>query len=91
MHRKFNDDIFARCLVIMNIEGRLWGHPVTSSRTSSSWKYFFLHNLGRYYHIWGQIEAVFHISTFFKMAAILSSRQNFFHRKLFQKQNIPER
>ena len=24
-----------------NIEGRLWGHPVTSSMTSSSWKYFF--------------------------------------------------
>ena len=23
-----------------NIEGRLWGHPVTSSMTSSSWKYF---------------------------------------------------
>ena len=41
MHRKFNDDIFARCLVIMNIEGRLWCHPVTSSMTSSSWKYHF--------------------------------------------------
>ena len=41
MHSKFNDDIFARCLVIMNIEGRLWCHPVTSSMTSSSWKYFF--------------------------------------------------
>ena len=24
-----------------NIEGRLWGHPVTSLMTSSSWKYFF--------------------------------------------------
>ena len=74
--RKFNDDIFARCLVIMkkmllfhlyrNIEGRLWGHPVTSSMTSSSWKYFFLHNLGRSYHIWGQIEAVLNISKFSK-------------------------
>ena len=50
MHRKFNDDIFARCLVIMknviisfikNIESRFWSHPVTSSMTSSSWKYFF--------------------------------------------------
>ena len=50
MHMKFNDDIFDRCLVIMktllfhiyrNIEGRLWGHPVTFSMTSSSYKYFF--------------------------------------------------
>ena len=50
MHMKFNDDIFARCLVIMkmllfhierNIEGRFWGHPVTSSMTSSSLKYSF--------------------------------------------------
>ena len=42
MHKKFNDNVFARCLVIMNIEGRHSGHPVTSSMTSSSWKYFFL-------------------------------------------------
>ena len=72
MHRKFNDDIFARRLVIMkkmllfhilrNIEGRLWGHPVTSSMTSSSWKYFFVHYLGRSFHICGQIEAVFNVS-----------------------------
>ena len=50
MHRKFNDDIFARFLVIMKnvvisfiktIEGRLWGHPVKSWMTSSSWKYLF--------------------------------------------------
>ena len=41
MHRKFNDDINARCLVIMNIQGRFWGLPVTSSMTSSSWKYIF--------------------------------------------------
>ena len=24
-----------------NVEGRLWGHPVTSSMTSTSWKYLF--------------------------------------------------
>ena len=50
MHRKFNDDIFARFQlswkmllfhIYRNIEGRLWGHTVTSSMTSSSWKYFF--------------------------------------------------
>ena len=46
--------------------GRLWGHPVTSSMTSSSWKYLFWHNLGRSFHIWGQIEAVFNISKFSK-------------------------
>ena len=66
MHRKFNDDIFARCLVIMNIEGRLWGHPVTSSKTSSSCKYFFCIIWDDISHIWGQIEAVFHISKFSK-------------------------
>ena len=32
-----------------NIEGRLWGHPVMSPMTSSSWKYFFWHNLGRFF------------------------------------------
>ena len=53
-----------------NIEGRLWGHPVTSSMTSSSWKYFFWHNLGRSFHIWDQIEAVFNISNgrYFELA-----------------------
>ena len=49
MHRKFND-IFARCLVIMKnvvisyikeYRGPIWGHPVTWSMTSTSWKYFF--------------------------------------------------
>ena len=76
MHRKFCDDIFACFLVIMKnvvisfikeyIEGRLWGHPVTSLMTSSSWKYFFWQNLGRSFHIWGQIEAVLNISKFSK-------------------------
>ena len=50
MHRKFIDAIFARFLVIMKnvvisyikeYRGPTWGHPVTSSMTSSSWKYFF--------------------------------------------------
>ena len=98
MHRKFNDDIFARCLVIMKnvifhlyriIEGRLWGHPVTSSMTSSSWKYFFLHNLGRSFHIWGQIEAVFNISKFSKWP-LFWARDKLFYRKLYRKLNRPE-
>ena len=50
MHRKFNDDIFARFLVskknvIISFIKEYWGptlrHPVTSSMTSSSWKSFF--------------------------------------------------
>ena len=41
----------------MNIEGHFWGLPVASPMTSSPWKYFFLHNLGRSFHIWWQIEA----------------------------------
>ena len=41
-----------------NIEGRLCGHPVSSWMTSSSWKKFFWHDLGRSFHIWCQNEAV---------------------------------
>ena len=41
----------------MNIEGHFWGLPVASPMTWSQWKYFFLHNLGRSFHIWWQIEA----------------------------------
>ena len=50
MHRKFNDDIFARFQLSWKmllfhlqrkIDGRLWGHPVTSWMTSSSWKILF--------------------------------------------------
>ena len=39
--------------------GKLWGQPMTSSMTSSPWKYFFLHYLGRSFHMWCQMEAVF--------------------------------
>ena len=45
----------------LEYRGKLWGHPVTSSMTSSPWKIFLLHNLGRYFHIWGIIEAVFNV------------------------------
>ena len=58
-------------------QGKLWGHPVTSSMTTSPWKYFFLHNLGRYFHIWGQIAAVFKISKFSKWPPF-SGRDIFF-------------
>ena len=43
---------------------KLWGHPVTSSMTSSPWKILCWHNLGRSSHIRGQIAAVFNISKF---------------------------
>ena len=86
MHRKFNDDIFARCLVIMKkfiisfikeYRGPTLRPPVTSSMTSSSWKYFFWHNLRRSFHIWGQIEAVFNISRFSKWP-LFWARDKFF-------------
>ena len=95
MHRKFNDDIFARFLVIMknaiysnvhlerNIEGRLRGNTVMSSMMPASWKYYFWHNLGQSFHIWGQIEALFNIS---KWPPFLVC-DKLFYRKL----NIPER
>ena len=38
--------------------------------TSSPWKYFFLHNLGRSFHIWCQIEVALNISKIFKMTKI---------------------
>ena len=72
-----------------NIEGRLWGHPVTSSMTSSSWKYFF-----------GIIWDDHFISEIkFKLCLIFQNFQNgryfelatnFFYRKLYRKLDIPE-
>ena len=68
-----------------NIEGRVWGLPVTSSMTSSPWKYFFLYNLGRSFKIWCQIEASLNISKIFKMTKFLGCSELFrrkCHRKL---------
>ena len=56
---------------------KLWGHPVTSSMTSSPYKNFFWHNLGRSFHMWGQIGAVFNISKFSKWPPFWA-RQTFF-------------
>ena len=68
MHSKFNDDIFARFLVIMkNVaisfikEYRgptLWPHCDVIDDVIIM-KILFLHNLGRSFYICGQIEAVF--------------------------------
>ena len=57
--------------------GKLWGHHVTSSMTSSSWKIIFGYNLGRSFYIWGKIEAVFNISKFSKWPPCWA-RTNFF-------------
>ena len=48
----------------MNIKGRIWGHPMTSWMRFHHKKYFFLHNLGRSFHIWYQIEAACNILVF---------------------------
>ena len=43
-----------------NFESTLWRHRWRHHHK----KNFFLHNLRRYFHIWGQIETVFNISNF---------------------------
>ena len=67
MHKKFDGDIFARCLVIMkNIISFIKDYRGTTLRPPCDamddviiMKILFWHNLGRSFHIWGQIEAVF--------------------------------
>ena len=75
MHRKFNDDIFARCLVFMKnviisfikeYRGPTLRSPCDVINDVNIMKILFWHNLGRSVHIWGQIEAVFNISQFLK-------------------------
>ena len=63
---------------------KFWGHPVTSSMTSSPEKNFFLHNYGRPFNIWGQIEAVFIIQKFSKWPPFWA------RHKLFLPKAIPE-
>ena len=72
----------------MNIEGRLWGHPVTSSNHHE--KYPFLHNLGRSFHIWYQIEAACNILAFSKWPPFLRYSKLFFYRKRYWKLTIAE-
>ena len=72
MHRKFNDDIFARFLVITKnvvisfikeYRGPTLRPPCGAIDDVIIMKNaFFLHNSGRFFHIWGEIEAVFNIS-----------------------------
>ena len=99
MHRKFNDDIFARCLVIMKnvvisytkeYRGPTLRPPCDVIDDVIIMKILFLHNLGRSFHIWGQIEAVFNISKFSKWP-LFWARDKLFYRKLYRKLNTPER
>ena len=99
MQRKFNDNIFARCLVIMKIVVILYikeyrrptlRPPCDVIDDVIIMKILFLHSLGRYFHIWGQIEAVFNISKFLKWPPFWA-RDKLFYRKLYRKLNIPER
>ena len=62
MHRKYNDDIFARCLVIMQnvvisyikeYSGPILRPPCDVIDDVIIMKILFWHNLGRYFHIWG--------------------------------------
>ena len=99
MHRKFNDDIFAPCLVIMKnvvisyikeYRGSTLRPPCDVIDDVIIVKILFLHNLGRTFHIWGQIEAVFNISKFSKWPPFLA-HDKLFYRKVYRKENIPER
>ena len=74
MHRKFNDDIFARLLVIMKNVFISFIKEYRSPNLRLPCDViddviimkFFLHNLERSFHICGQIEAVFNDSKFSK-------------------------
>ena len=70
---------------------KLWGHPVTSSMTSSPLKNLFWLNLGRSYHMGSQIEAVFNISNFSKWPPFWACDKLFLPEVLYRKLNIPER
>ena len=76
MHMMFNDDIFARCLVIMKnvvisyikeYRGPTLRPPCDVIDDVIIMKIpFFWHNMERFFYIWGQIEVVFNISKFSK-------------------------
>ena len=99
MHRKFADDIFACCLVIMKnvVISLIEGYRGPTLRPPCDiiddviiiMKIFFLHNWGRSFHIWGQIEAVSSISKFSKWP-LFWARDKLFYRKVYRKLNIPE-
>ena len=69
-----------------NFEATLWRHRWCHHNG----KYFW-HNLGWFFfHIWGQIEAVFNISKFSKLPPFWT-RYKLCYRKWYGELNIPER
>ena len=91
MHRKFNDDIFARCLVIMknviiSFIKEYRGPTLRPPCDVIIMKILFGHNLGRSFHIWGQMEAVFNISKYSKWP-LFWALDKLFYRKLYRKLN----
>ena len=75
MHRKFNDAIFARFSVTMKnvVISHIKEYREPTLRPPCDviddviiMKILFWHDMGRSFHIWGQIEAVFNISKFSK-------------------------
>ena len=94
MHMKFDDDIFARCLVIMkNVISFIKEYrgtlrpPCDVMDDVIIMKILFWHNLGRSFHIWGQIEAVFNIKNFSKWQPFWAC-DKLFYRKLYRKLNV---
>ena len=70
MHMKFDDDMFARFLIIMKnvvisfikeYRGPTLRPPCNAIDDVIIMKILFLHNWRRSFHIWGQIEAVLNI------------------------------
>ena len=70
-------------------KGKLWGHPVTLSMTSSPWKNLLAKFGTIFSHLRSNWSCVWYLKIL-KMVAILSSRQTFY-RKLYWKLNMPER
>ena len=92
MHKKFDDDIFSRVLVIMKnvisyikeYRGLTLRPPCDVIYDVIIMKILFWHNLGRSFHIWGQIEAVFDIAKFLRWPPFWA------RDKLFLQEVIPE-
>ena len=99
MPRKFCDDIFACFLDIMKnvvisfikeYRGPTLRPPCDVIDDVIIMKILFWQNLGRSFHIWGQIEAVLNISKSSKWPPFWA-RDKLFYRKSYRKLNIPER
>ena len=98
MHRKFEDDIFARCLVTMkNVMSYIKEYSGPTLRPPCDViDDIIIMKILFFCIIWddlfiseAQIETVFNISKFSKWLPFWA-RYKLFYRKLYQKENIPE-